>query len=135
MVKQLSQLNLSCSFLLFDLIRACLVRTSLKNQFSKFDSHHSKLLPISHILYSIFLDLPNCKVVIFNYVLLALILCQIWLYSINFFSVCLWDLMWGLSVRVWWRIVKIVKFMICSRLTHKWTTCERLCEKHTPNTE
>ena len=35
----------------------------------------------------------KCKVVISNYVLLALISCQIWLYSVNLFPICLWDLM------------------------------------------
>ena len=48
----------------------------------------------------------TCKVVIFNYVLLALIPCQIWLYFFNHFPVCLWDSILGLSVWNWWRTMK-----------------------------
>ena len=35
-----------------------------------------------------------------------------------------------MSVRVWWRLVKIVKFATCSRLARKWTTRERPHEKY-----
>ena len=72
---------------------------------------------------------------IYNYVfMLALIPCQIWLYLCSIISLyLLWDLMYGLWLRVWWTFLK----KDISWLAHDWlmtgsrvTNRERPREKH-----
>ena len=59
--------------------------------------------------------------------LLALFLCQIWLYFFNHFPVCLWESMYWVSVWNWWRNVK-------NRATRDWLASGQPAKGHVRST-